>query len=229
MAGIQPSGVCEVTPEQVLAALVSHSQKLDFGTPDPLIIEARDSKIGKARPINWRLLGRSIDEQIELWPATRSALGKQKIQISRYSIAAVAVDALLGMFDRNWHALQLSIGVGEAVRPILVRRLIRTANRMKNEERIWPNRIRRRCCPCGRAPAPDYVLDLVELAVRHLEDPYNYRHQRTRAEWFGISESHWHAVARRPFDQTAAHVWSWYYAGIGHIQHRIIQIGQRLE
>ena len=218
-----------MTPEDILGALVTHSGKLDFGTPDPLIIEARDSKIGKARPMNWRLLGRSKDEQIELWPSTRSALGKQKIQASRHSIADIAVDALLGMFDRNWHALQCSIGVGEAVRPILVGRLTRIANRMKKEERIWPNRIRRQCCLCGRAPAADYVPDLVELAVRHLEDPYNYRHHKTRAEWFGMSESHWHAVARRPFDQTAAHVWSWYYAGIGHIQHRIIQIGRRLE
>ncbi len=218
-----------MTPEDVLGALVTHSQQLDFAAPDPLIMAARDGKIGNARPQNWRLLGRSVDERVELWPATRSALGKQTFRASSHSIAEIAADALVGMFERNWHALQCSIGVGDTVRPILASRLLRIAYRMKKTERVWPDRIRRRCCGCGRAAAADYVPDLVELAIRHLEDPFFYRHNRVRAEWFGLAESHWHAVARRPFDQVAVHVWSWYYAGIGHIQHRIVERGHCLQ
>lgn len=218
-----------MTPEDVLGALVTHSHKLDFGRPDPIIMAAREEKVGKKRCQNWRLLGRAVDEHVELLPATPSALGKQSRSSSKHSIQEVAADALIGMYERNWHALQCSIGIGESVRPALVSRLERIAYRTQKHERIWPSRIRRRKCQCGRSAAADYVPDLVELAVRHLEEPFELRHQKTRAEWFGLTESHWHAVARRPFDQVAAHVWAWYYAGIGHIQHRIIQRGQRAE
>lgn len=220
-----------MTPEDILGALVTHSAQLDFGKPDPLIMAARDEKIGKVRPQNWRLLVRDADgtSRVELWPRTTSALGSQTRTASSHSIAEIAADALIGLHERNWHALQCSIGIGEAVRPALTARLERIAYRMKNGERVWRNKIRRRRCVCGRTASTDYVPDLVELAICHLEQPWTFRYERTRAEWFGLTESHWHAVARRPFDQVAAHIWSWYFAGIGHIQHRIIQRRQRLE
>ncbi len=220
-----------MTPEQVLGALVARSMSLDFGTPDPLVMEAKAGKIGKARPVNWRLLPGNTDDDphIELLPATPSALGKQTRAASKYSMSEVAADAIIGMYERNWHTLQCAIGVGSAVRPLVVNRLTAIAYRIKNSERVWRDTVRRQPCECGRYPLPDYVPDLVELAVRHLEDPFSYHTHRTRALWIGLSESHWHAVMSRPFDQVAAHIWSWYYAGIGHIQNRIRQRGHRLE
>ncbi len=220
-----------MTPEQVLGALVSRSMSLNMGTPDPLVMDAQACKIGKARPLNWRLLSGNTDDdtRIELLPATPSALGRQTHAPSRHSVSEVAADALIGMYERNWHTLQCSIGVGSAVRPLVVNRLLRIAYRMKKSERIWRDTVRRQPCKCGRYPSTDYVPDLVELAVRHLENPFAYSTHRNRALWIGLSESHWHAVMSRPFDQVAAHIWSWYYAGIGHIQNRIRQRGHRLE
>lgn len=219
-----------MTPEQVLGALVTRSMSLDFGSPDPLVIEARTSKIGKVKPVNWRLFASNGDERLlELLPSMPSALGRQTHAASKHSVSEVAADALIGMYERNWHALQCAIGVGSAVRPLVVNRLLRIAYRMQKSERVWRDTVRRQPCECGRYPSADYVPDLVELAVRHLEDPFSYRTHRRRARWIGLSESHWHAVMSRPFDQVAAHVWSWYYAGIGHIQNRIRQRGHRLE
>lgn len=220
-----------MTPEQVLGALVARSMSLDFGSPDPLVIAAQADKVGKAKALNWRLLSGNIDDdaRIELLPATPSALGKQTHAPSKHSVADVAGDALIGMYERNWHTLQCAIGVGSAVRPLVVNRLTRIAYRMKKSERIWRDTVRRQSCECGRYPSADYVPDLVELAVRHLEDPFTFRTHRKRAVWIGLSESHWHAVMSRPFDQVAAHIWSWYFAGIGHIQSRIRQRGHRLE
>lgn len=220
-----------MTPEQVLAALVSRSMSLDFGSPDPLVMAAQVGKIGKAKALNWRLMACRVedDPSLEMLPATPSALGKQTHAPTRHSVSEVAADALIGMYERNWHTLQCAIGIGSAVRPLVVNRLTRIAYRMKKSERIWRDTVRRKPCECGRYPSPDYVPDLVELAVKHLEDPFTYRTHRMRARWIGLSEAHWHGVMSRPFDQVAAHIWSWYFAGIGHIQNRIGQRGHRLE
>ncbi len=217
----------------VLGALVVRSQSFAFGTPDPLVMAAQAGKVGKAKPMNWRILWQPEsyegDTVIELLPAIRSANGRQTFAPSKHCVSEIAADALIGMYERNWHTLQCSIGIGDEVRPLLVNRLKRIAYRIKKDERIWRENVRRGSCQCGHSPSTDYVPDLVELAVRHLEHPFTYATHRARAKWFRLSESHWHAVMSRPFDQVAAHIWSWYYAGIGHIQNRIRQRGHRLE
>jgi len=214
-----------VTPEDVLGALVTHSQAIDLGKPDPLMLEAREGKTGKARPTNWRLLvgKRPTDDKLKILPSIRSALGKQTRQPTSYSVATVAADAFVGMPVRNWHTLQCAIGVGDSVRPILANKLLRIANRMKERERVWPATVRRRQHRCGHFPSDDYVRDLVELSLRELQDPFVYKTARAKLLWFGVSEALWHARIRHPYDQVASHVWSWYYAGIGYIQNRIIE------
>lgn len=220
-----------MTPEEVLSALVTHSMLLDFGKPDPLIMARREDKIGKAKPMNWRLLieGEDKELRVELSPSIHSAQGTQTFRPSTHSVAEVAADALIGMYERNWHTLQLAIGVGGVVRPFVTARLLRVAYRMQKSERIWLDSVRRKPCPCGRSAAADYVPDLVELAIRDLESPFVYKTHRAKWEWFGLSERRWHGAMSRPFDHVAAHIWSWYYAGIGHIQNRIRQRGERLE
>lgn len=216
-----------MTPEQILGFIVSHSATLEWGKPDSLIMQGRAAKVGLEHPQNWRLLQQGDGALIALEPPTPSALGKQSKPAGVYSLSEVAADALIGMYDRNWHAIQVAIGIGDTVRPLLAQRLSRIAYRLhKGSPKPWPKRIRRRQCECGRTAAADYVPDLVELAIRHLEQPYQYRSNSMRARWFGLAESHWLAVGRPPFDQVAAHLWSWYYAGIGHIQHRIIEASQ---
>lgn len=219
-----------MTPEEVLGALVTHSQSLDFGKPDPLVIAASVGKTGRIRPRNWRLIiGRkNADDKVEIWPGTRTALGSQTHRASKFSVSEVAADALIGMYERNWHTLQIAIGVGDAVRPLLCNRLRRVARRMKKDERVWPDSVSRRNCFCGHSPAIDYIPDLVELAVRHLEDPFLFKTHRVRYEWFSMSETQWHAKMRQPYDAVSAHVWAWYHAGIGHIQNRIIQRNRNL-
>lgn len=215
----------------MLSALVSHSQTLDLGKPDPLVIAARAGKIGKAAPMNWRVIieGENKEFHIELSPSIRSAQGRQSQQWSKHSVAEVAADALIGMYERNWYTLQLAIGVGGVVRPLVAARLTRIAYRMQNSERIWRKTVRRNQFPCGHFPAADYVPDLVELTIRELESPFIYKTHRAKWEWFGLSERHWHGAMSRPFDQVSVHLWSWYYAGIGHIQNRIRQRAQRIE
>lgn len=208
------------TPESVIAAIVGHSQRLEFGAPDPLIMTARKSKVGKTQPAKWYV---QSDESISIAPL--SADGKQTRPTTRYSVEEIASDALIGMTERHWHTLQVAIGIGDEVRPLVAARLRRIATRLQKRERLWPSRIRRKVCACGRSAAVDYIPDLVELTMLHLEEPRHFSHQVARARWFGLSESHWHAVARRPYDQVAAHLWAWYYAGIGHIQHRISRRG----
>ncbi len=214
-----------MTPEHVLGALVTHSQQLDLGKPDPSMIAAREGKVGKVRPMNWRLMiGRKgNDDKVEIWPSIRTALGTQTPCATSHRVAEVAADALCGMHVRNWYTLQCAIGIGDAVRPMLANKLLRIAYRLKNEERIWPDKVRRRQCACGRYPNQDYVPDLVELSIRELEYPFLYKTHRVKHEWFGVSEAHWHARVRQPYDAVSAHIWYWYHAGIGHIQHRIVQ------
>ena len=211
-----------MTPEQVLSALVTHSQSLHMGTPDPLVMAVREEKIGKKRPLNWSLLRRGDDrEYIEIWPSVRSAQGRDSGRISRFSIAEVAAYALVGMPDRNWQALQCAIGVGDNARGAIFARVHTKAIRSREDDQFWPAKVRRRRCACGRAPAQDYLLDIVELSIRQLEDPVVYNTNHARADWFGMSERNWYGVMRRPYDAVSAHLWFWYHAGIGHIQNRV--------
>ncbi len=219
-----------MTPESVLAALVTHSQDMGIGRPDPLVLEASRSKRGKLRPKPWKLIIRNDDgDRIEIYNTGRSAQCAGTFRASTFSLAEVAADALLGMYERNWQALQCALCIGVNVRPQVKDRLIRIAYRLKDSERRWRKGVRRQPCDHGRMAALDYVPDLAELAVRHLEDPYVYQTHRARYEWFGMSKGNWHDVMSRPFDQVAAHLWSWYHQGIGHIQHRIIERGEPLE
>lgn len=207
--------------EDILGALVTHSQDLDLGKPDPLIMASNPGKIGKRTPTNWRLLiGKAGGKKIELSP-TRTALGGSTYKPSRFSIAEVAADALVGIPERNWKTLQCSIGVPGDARSIVMARLWTQVQHSKRSDKFWPDKIRRRGCRCGRAPAENYALDIVEMAIRSLENPAKFSTHQARADWFGMSESHWRAVGSKPFDHVSAHLWSWYHAGIGHIQNRI--------
>jgi hypothetical protein len=210
-----------MTPENILASLVAHGHQLDYGRPDPLIMEARADLVGKTKPVNWSVLTAEHGIDPRLLVAIRSADGSQSRSGSTHSVAEVAADALVGMSGRSWNTIQVAVGMSSTARASLQRSLARVARQLQQRERIWPDTIRRQCCSCGRTAAEDYIPDLVELALMHLEQPMALRQQTTRAQWFGMSERNWHRVAARPFDQVAAHLWSWYFAGIGHIQGRL--------
>ena len=215
-----------MTPEDVLGSLVSHSQALVVGTPDPLVMENRAAKIGKRTPMNWRRLQVGSGDPagiLELWPGTRSAHLRDFRNVSRFSVSEIAADALSNMPATQWQTLQVAIGAGNQVRGILITKLTRIARReqKRNVGNVWPAQIRRQACRCHRSAAADYVPDLVELTLLELEHPMMYHTHRDRCRWFGLSERAWYAGFRQPHDRVSRHVWSWYHAGIGHIKGRI--------
>lgn len=221
-----------MTPEEVLGKLVAQSSGFEAGPPDPLVIEASKGKVGTAKPASWNLrksaAGAVVEIEVRNKVPLRTADGTQTRRRSTFSVEEVAADGFIGMYERNRDTIYIALNIGPEYIPITKSRLLRHARRMK-KVRIWPAELKRRPFQDGWSRAEDYVPDLVNLAVLHLMDPFGLRNEKMRADLFGVSESTWHHKCKRPFDQVAAHLWSWYYGGIGHIQHRILKRGHRLE
>jgi hypothetical protein len=184
----------------------------------------RELKVGKRVPLNWRTIR---DEQGKIdvgasWPSLRTALGRDTRRISRSALHEAAADALSGMPLRYWQALQVAIGIDSQARDAVYNRLLRTARSSQKRDDFWPDKIERRRRARRHAPAPDYVPDLVELAVMHLEHPDQFATHHQRAQWFGLADSKWHLHnMQKPFDLVSKRAWSWYDAGIGYMTNRL--------
>ena len=165
-----------------------------------------DPKTGKAKPL----------------PAIVTADGKSsRSRKPVETTAELAADAVHGMRRINWMTLLCAVNADTEAEEIVRRRLLKIARRDREASGRWPDKLQRRRCECGRAPADDYLPDLVELAITELKAPSAVRANHQRAEWFGISlrtfERHiaaQYAVLQRP-------LYVWYERGIGHICYRL--------
>jgi len=137
-----------------------------------------------------------------------------------------ASDCLVGMPARYWEAIQVATGADTRARHKVTARLLNVVSRSMDRDGvmprgIWPDKLRRRPCTCGRLPADAYHLDLIELAIRELEDPGTYSIHRQRAEWFGLSEQHWRKMMRQPYGVVWGELQGWFENGISHIERRL--------
>lgn len=220
-----------IEAEDILAALLAHGQQLDGRRPDPLVEAVRESKVGRVRAGNWRAV-RGPDGKIDVaasWPSLRTALGRDHRRINKNALHEVAADALLKMPKRPWQVLQTAIGANLRAREDVVAWLTREAWRAKKRDRYWPDKVARKACSCHRAAAPNYMHDLVQLAVLQLEHPIRFKTHDQRAQWFGLSNPHWRAVMQKPYDTISAPLWSKYHEGIGHIELRLASRSRRAE
>jgi hypothetical protein len=205
-----------LTPEDVLKALVAHAAAVDFRKPDPLVMAARESKVGKTRPTPWWSV---LD--LERGPSIRSAKGHDERRISTASLHEIATDALIGMPKNSWNVVQTSIGMTGQARDNVTEKLLKEAWKSRKRDRFWPDSLNRKACPCHRAATQNYVEDLVELALLHLEHPIRFGTHDARAEWFGLSSAHWRRTMLQPYDVVSRPVWAWYKSGLDHIKYRL--------
>jgi len=133
----------------------------------------------------------------------------------------LVAEAVANMPPIYWSAILWTIaGDGEAFRH-MYRKLMDRARKSQRRDRFWPAEIARRRLESGHIPAPDYVPDLVFLAIQELRHPQLFRSDVLRANWFRISDSHWHKVVGRPYGVLQATVLVWFGEGCAHIVERL--------
>lgn len=197
-----------ITAEDILGALAARSRSLEVGQ----MTETRRTRTRRRK---------NRDED----PVNDTAKGRETRTGRPNCYTDVVVDAVQGMPTKQYDALLVAIQAHQAPRSRVTARLHTVVERSIERDGFWPEKIRRRPCGCGRLPAETYHPDLIELAIRELEDPRSYGTQRQRAEWFGLSEPHWKKIMRDPYGVVWNQLSAWYEAGVDHIQRRLKRRG----
>ncbi|HNP65505.1 MAG TPA: hypothetical protein PKH39_16350, partial [Woeseiaceae bacterium] len=180
-----------MTPEDVLAALAARSPHGDFRRPDPIVEAARTpGRIGKKRPKNWRTIF-AAEKTDQRGPSIKSAIGNDQRRVNRSATHEAAVDALKRIPKRAFQALQVSVGIDGEPRNALFDSLLAEARESKARDKFWPTVIVRQRTPGDIRPNPDYVPDMVELALLHLQNPAALATHESRARWFRVSHITW--------------------------------------
>lgn len=205
-----------VTVEDVLAGLAAQAAQVDFRKPDPLVMEAREQLVGEPRFELRRFFKR------ERMPRSiRTASGHGTRTPKQSALRDIIADALSGMPKKSWAALLTAERVDAQARAQLTLYLVKEARRSRRRDSFWPERIKRRPCRCRRAPSSEYLRDLVQLAVLHLEHPEEFRTFDARAQWFGVSRRNWCRQMEQPFSVLTSRATAWHEGAIKHIEHRL--------
>lgn len=217
-------------PENVIGAILAHSQHLTVGEPDQALQAVRHKYVGKTTPANIREIkdDKGKVDVAQTWPAIRTAFGRSTRGLSKSSLEEYTAEALTQMPKRYWQTLQVAIHINDLARDSIHAKLIKLGRKSQERGGYWPKSIRRRRSYEGREATPDYLVDLVNLAVLELEKPALFGSHKARAAWFGVSERNWYIQMQRPYGEISGYVWNWYHCAIGHIESRLAKL-RRLE
>lgn len=143
------------------------------------------------------------------------------------SLHETAAELVAGMPDIEWAAILWVIDDDRPSYKSLYGKLHSYANHSVKVDRFWPATVRRARSKEGRAPAEDYTLDLIHLALLELQSPGRYSTHGSRADWFGLSQQHWRRIMDRPYGVLQSRTFTWFGGGCGHIAKRINQRRKR--
>lgn len=157
-------------------------------------------------------------------PPVLSAMGTgTRSRRASAGVPEQAAQALTGMREPEWNTLlvALSLDIDGKSENKIRNRLVREVERSRERDRFWPAAARRKPCACGRSPADDYTIDLIQLAIYQLRVPAAFDTQYKLAEWFGYSESHWRNTMHKPFGVVWGPLQLWFMSAIAHIEKRL--------
>lgn len=152
---------------------------------------------------------------------TQTKSGKRPATLD--TLADIAVDGLRGMPGTHLNAIYWAILKVPEAGDKLSRKLHRLGimSRSESIKNVWPTKLRRQPCKCGRAPAEDYLPDLVSLALLELAQPELFSTHQKRASWFGLSLQHWKTTMRQPYGILRDRSMSWFDLAIDHIERQL--------
>lgn len=213
--------------EDLIARAEARGIKLELGKPIPEY-DDYDYAAHRRAPRVRELVKDEKGKVTSFMPGVETADGRQSRSRRRprwtaqdYGHAAAGMDPL------QWDAIRWNLGMDQAAKHRLKAALILIAIELKERER-WPARFRRADCFCGSTrDQKRYVQDLCTLALLEGYNPQQFGTHGARAEWFGLSESHWRHAIARGYQGLYRHLEGWYLGALEHLRSNLRATARR--
>lgn len=207
-----------LTVEDILGSLTARGQWIDNGPGGHTDMRGVIAKLESAiAELDGEVIPRYARRQSQATAAGTATRSRKRtsglVEISNYAVS--------GMPRFEWAALRWAISEEADAYEQLHGTLLKLARRSYGRDPFWPRTVRRKWRLGERIPAGDYVPDLVTLTLLELRWPNTYSTHTQRADWFGLSPSHWRIKIDEPYATLQSQAFLWFGGGCTHIANRI--------
>lgn len=217
--------------EDILATLAGRGQWLNVGELMPGDIAYRsyaktmrelEAEIEELRGNLNAADAKALRSQRRREVALETVKGKQsRSRTTKGGAQEVIAEAVAGMPELQMKTLLWTVAGDLDSYSILRDRLLKRARKSFERDRWWPNAIKRGRGPMGHMYAPDYVPDLVHLALFELRVPHAVSTGADKARWFGVTREYWSRHMAMPYAVLQGATFEWFGTACGHILRRL--------